>query len=243
MRSARGSTEGLVGELPSRVAGDGRGDQIGLVLEAAVDRGPGHAGLAGDALHRHPGIAELGQLAQGRLGDGLRGALVAGPAPAAGAAEPTRRGRQPLTAPPPRAAPGAARQGRSWARSRARGPGRRRRSNPSAATTTPMIMRWSKVLAKADLVGVEQGVAGRGRGDGGRRLAHPAPGDRTFQGGPAVGEDLPAVGGGAEPGDGLALDLALEHRPQPGDARWRCRPGGRCCWPPTPCRCARAGRR
>ena len=78
MRSDAGGSR-VVGRGPSWIGGDGHGDQVGLVLEAAVDGGPGHTGLAGDALHRHPGVSELRQLAQGGLGDGQGRPLVARP--------------------------------------------------------------------------------------------------------------------------------------------------------------------
>ena len=60
--------------------GDGRGHQVGLVPVATVDGGPGDPGLGGDPLHGHPGVADLGQLVEGRQVDGLAGPGVAGTA-------------------------------------------------------------------------------------------------------------------------------------------------------------------
>ena len=56
-----------------------------------LDGGPGHTGLAGDALHRQPGIPELSQLAECHLDDGLARPLVSRPPQAHGTSGERRR--------------------------------------------------------------------------------------------------------------------------------------------------------
>src|ERR1700722_9554703 len=63
-----------------RALGVGAGDVVGLVPVSTVDGRPRPLGFAGHALHRDRRVADVIQLANGRLGDGPAGALVAGTA-------------------------------------------------------------------------------------------------------------------------------------------------------------------
>ncbi len=78
---APGVARRSLGQVGRAVAGDGCGDQVGLVPVAPVDGGPGHAGLAGHTLHAHSAVADLAELAEGGSGDGRADPFVPGPAP------------------------------------------------------------------------------------------------------------------------------------------------------------------